>query len=84
MRALQLPTHAFPVTYLVRFRVPRDSSAFVFALRRADGGPASGQDHFSTGDPIAGVLSRGREWSPTPVKAHLVDQNPADDRGPGP
>jgi hypothetical protein len=64
MRALRLPTHAFPVTYLVRFRVPRDSSAFVFALRRsrADGGPASGQDHCSTGDPIAGVLSRGREW----------------------
>ena len=24
MRALRLPTHAFPVTYLVRFRVPHD------------------------------------------------------------
>ena len=27
MRALRLPTHAFPVTYLVRFRVPHGSSA---------------------------------------------------------
>jgi hypothetical protein len=44
--------------------VPRDPSAFVFALRRsrADGGPASSQDHCPAGDPTAGVLSRGREW----------------------
>jgi hypothetical protein len=28
MRALRLPTRALPVTYLVRFRGPRDSSSF--------------------------------------------------------
>ena len=54
MRALRLPTHASPVTYLLRFRGPRDSST-VRARRcrrsRASGGPASDQDHCSTGDP---------------------------------
>ena len=38
---------------------------FVFAVVSAPGqveDTASGQDHCSTGDPIAGVLSRGREW----------------------
>ena len=55
MRALRLPTHASPVTYLFRFRGPRDSSS-VRARRcqrsRADGGPATGQDPCSAGDPI--------------------------------
>src|SRR5258708_3837766 len=53
MRALRLPTHASPVTYLFRFRGPRDSSS-VRARRcqrsRAGGGPATGQDHCSAGD----------------------------------
>ena len=46
--ALRLPIHASPVTYLFRFRGPRDSSS-VRARRcqrsRAGGGPATGQDH---------------------------------------
>jgi hypothetical protein len=54
MRALRLPTRASPVTYLLCFRGPRDSSS-VRARRcqrsRAGGGPASDQDHCSTGDP---------------------------------
>jgi hypothetical protein len=53
MRALRLPTHASPVTYLFRFRGPRDSSS-VRARRcqrsRAGRGPATGQDHCSAGD----------------------------------
>ena len=53
MRALRLPTHASPVTYLFRFRGPCDSSS-VRARRcqrsRAGGGPATGQDHCSAGD----------------------------------
>ena len=53
MRALRLPTHASPVTYLFRFRGPRDSSS-VRARRcqrsRAGGGLATGQDHCSAGD----------------------------------
>jgi len=54
MRALRLPTHASPVTYLLRFRAPRDSSSVRARRRRrsrAGGGPASDQDHCSTGDP---------------------------------
>jgi hypothetical protein len=64
MRALRLPTHTSPVTYLLRFRGPRDSSSVRARRRRrsrAGGGPASDQDHCSTGDPLAGVLSHGRE-----------------------
>ena len=53
MRALRLPTHASPVTYLFRFRGPRDFSS-VRARRcrrsRAGGGSATGQDHCSAGD----------------------------------
>src|SRR5215510_3165157 len=48
------PPSASPVTYLFRFRCPRDSST-LRARRchrsRAGGGPASSQDHCSTGDP---------------------------------
>src|SRR5262245_46536142 len=45
---LRLPTHAFPVAYLVRFRVPHDPS---------------GQDPCSAGDPsYPAFSSRGREW----------------------
>ena len=65
MKALRPPLSASPVTYLVRFRCPRDSSmlrARCCQRSRAGGGPASGQDHWSAGDPIAGVFSRGREW----------------------
>ena len=45
MRALRLPTHAFPVAYLFRFRGPRDSSllrARCFQRSRAGGGPRHG------------------------------------------
>src|SRR5689334_793703 len=61
MKALRPPLAASPVTYLFRFRCPRDSSllrAHRCRRSRAGGGPASGQDHWSAGDPIAGVLSR--------------------------
>jgi len=65
MRALRLPTRAFPVTYLFRFRGPRDPSLLRVRCcqrSRAIGGYASGQDHCSAGDPISGSCSRGREW----------------------
>jgi len=54
MKALRPPLAASPVTYLVRFRCPRDSSAVrarCCQRSRAGGGPASSQDHCSTGDP---------------------------------
>ena len=54
MRALRLPTHASPVTYLFRFRGPRDSSSVrarrCQRSRAVGGGPATGQDHCSAGD----------------------------------
>ena len=37
MRALRLPTHASPVTYLFRFRGPRVPPRFVFAVTSAPG-----------------------------------------------
>src|SRR6202521_465963 len=55
--------HAYPVTYLVRFRGPRYPPRFVsrsLRSRKVRGG-LPGQGHCSTGDPIAGLLSRGRE-----------------------
>ena len=51
---LRLPTHATPVAYLVRFRGPRDPSllrARCCQRSRTGGGPASGRDHGSAGDP---------------------------------
>ena len=65
MKVLRPPPSASPVTYLFRFRCPRESSllrARCFQRSRAGRGPASGQDPCSAGDPIAGSLSRGREW----------------------
>src|SRR5215471_4052128 len=68
MRALRLPTHASPVTYLFRFRGPRDSSS-VRARRcqrsRADGGPATGQDPCSAGGdaPLSSIGSRRDQFS---------------------
>src|SRR5262249_9956981 len=57
--------HASPVTYLFRFRGPRYPPRFVSrSLRsrsRKVGGCLPGQGPCSTGDPIAGLLSRGRE-----------------------
>src|SRR6202162_1207504 len=55
--------HACPVTYLFRFRGPRYPPRFVSrSLRsRRVGGDLPGRGHCSAGDPIAGVLSRGRE-----------------------
>src|SRR5215831_12949325 len=54
MKALRPPLAASSVAYLVRFRCPRDSSAVrarCCRRSRAGGGPASSQDHCSTGDP---------------------------------
>src|SRR5580658_2940939 len=57
--------HACPVAYLFRFRGPRYPPRFVsrsLRLRsRRVGGDLPGQGQCSTGDPIAGLLSRGRE-----------------------
>src|SRR5450631_597519 len=57
--------HASPVTYLFRFRGPRYPPRFVSrSLRsrsRKVGGCLPGRGHCSAGDPIAGLLSRGRE-----------------------
>jgi hypothetical protein len=54
-----------PVTYWFRFRGPRYPPRFVSrSLRsrsRKDGGGLPGQGQCSSGDPIAGLLSRGRE-----------------------
>ena len=64
MKALRLPAHASPVTYLFRFRGPRDSSAVRARLdqrSRPVGGPGPGQGNCSAGCPVAGLLSRGRE-----------------------
>jgi hypothetical protein len=56
---------ASPVIYLFRFRGPRYPPRFVsHSLRsrsRKDGGCLPGQGQCSTGDPIAGLLLRGRE-----------------------
>src|SRR6516162_6121284 len=59
MRALRLPTHAFPVTYLFRSRDPRDPSlirAPCCQRSRADGGSDPGQDHCSAGDPFPALV----------------------------
>ena len=57
--------HACPVAYLFRFRGPRHPPRFVSrSLRsrsRRVGGCLPGRGHCSAGDPIAGLLSRGRE-----------------------
>ena len=57
--------HACPVAYLFRFRGPRYPPRFVSrGLRsrsRKVGGCLPGRGHCSAGDPIAGLLSRGRE-----------------------
>jgi hypothetical protein len=88
MKVLRPPRSASPVTYLFRFRCPRESS-FIRARccqrSRAGGGPASGQDHCSAGDPIAGSLSRGREWAisgfqairPVPLPRSKIPAEPA-------
>ena len=75
MKALRLPAHAIPVTYLFRFRAPRVSSSVRARLAalpcrwRTDPGPGN----CSTGCPLAGVLSRGREWDLTGSLAiHLM------------
>ena len=64
IEVLRLPIRAYPVTYLFRFRAPRYPPRFVSRRLRSRkvGGCLPGQDHCSAGDPIAGVLSRGREW----------------------
>jgi len=63
IEVLRLPVHASPVTYLFRFRGPRYPPRFVSrSLRsRKVGGCLPGRGHCSAGDPLAGVLSRGRE-----------------------
>src|SRR5262245_25489565 len=66
---LRLPMHAFPVAYLVRFRVPHDPS---------------GQDPCSAGDPsYPAFSSRGREWDlsgfqATPPVPLLRSRTPAE------
>ena len=65
MRALRLPTHASPVTYLFRFRGPRDPSllrARCCQRSRADGGSDRARTIVQPAVLFAGSLSRGREW----------------------
>ena len=66
MRAsAQLPTHASPVTYLFRFRGPRDPSllrARCCQRSRADGGSDRARTIVQPAVLFAGSLSRGREW----------------------
>jgi|SRR5215470_17020480 len=63
--ALRLPIRALPVTYLVRFRVPRDSSLVrvrCFQRSQAGGGLARARIIVQPAIPFAGSVSRGREW----------------------
>ena len=65
MRALRLPTHASPVTYLFRFRGPRDPSllrARCCQRSRADRGSDWARTIVQPAVLFAGSLSRGREW----------------------
>src|SRR5580693_7667655 len=64
MRALRLPTHASPVTYLFRFRGPRDPSllrARCCQRSRADGGSDRARTIVQPAVLFAGARSRGRE-----------------------
>src|SRR5450631_518247 len=63
MKALRLPACASPVTYLFRFRGPRDPPLFVLALAALPVGwrTRSRPGHLFNGCPGAGVFSRGRE-----------------------
>ena len=65
MRALRLPAPASPGRLLVRSRAPR-APPRVRARRcrrsQTAGGAATGQDHWSAGDPHCRRLARGREW----------------------
>src|SRR5262245_11737479 len=65
MRALRLPTHAFPVAYLFRFRVPRDSSAvrarFVSAPQRMEV-PLRARILVQPAIPIIRLTSCGHDW----------------------
>ena len=76
MKALRRPAHAVPVTCLFRFRAPRDASAVRARLIGAPGrveAPDPGPGQCSTGCPLAGVLSRGRERDLTGSQAiHLM------------
>src|SRR5215467_15243804 len=65
MKALRLPTHVFPVTYLFRFRALRGSLLASCSLLPAL--PSGWRLRFGLGSlfsrrSIAGSLSRGREW----------------------
>jgi hypothetical protein len=69
MSQVVLRCYDFPFAHtrsliLFRFRAPRYPPRFVSRRLRSRkvGGCLPGQDHCSAGDPIAGVLSRGREW----------------------
>src|SRR5713101_1103002 len=63
MKALRLPAHASPVAYLFRFQGPRYPPRFVSRSLRSRSRKVGlpGRGHCSADDPIAGLLSRGRE-----------------------
>ena len=66
MKALRPPPAASPVTYLFRFRYPRDSSvirARCFQRSRGGEGPSRARIIVQPAILIAGPLSRGREWN---------------------
>jgi hypothetical protein len=65
MKALRPPLSASPVTYLFRFRCPRESSS---VRARFSSAPQRAEDAFRAriivqpAIPLSGSLSRGREW----------------------
>jgi hypothetical protein len=65
MKALRLPARASPVTYLVRFRGPRDPSLLRARCSGAPGrveGPPRARIIVQPAIQPAGAISRGREW----------------------
>ena len=88
MKALRPPPAASPVTYLFRFRCPRQPSllrARCFQRSRGGEGPSRARIIVQPAILIAGSLSRGREWNisgsqatrPVPLPRSTTPAEPA-------